>query len=67
MMNAPSDPDANNQLRRFYRTWCLKESVVKALGFGIDINLKAFEFTIQDAEETTTVSEDRKKKKERVE
>ncbi|KAF8918018.1 hypothetical protein BGZ58_004952 [Dissophora ornata] len=34
--------------------WCLKESVVKALGVGIDFNLKSFEFTIQDAEETIT-------------
>ncbi|KAF8953268.1 hypothetical protein BGZ52_000331 [Haplosporangium bisporale] len=40
----------NSQLRRFYRMWCLKESVVKALGVGIDFNLKSFEFSIQEDE-----------------
>jgi 4'-phosphopantetheinyl transferase len=58
MKAAPHDPDApkstNNQLKRFYRMWCLKESVVKALGVGIDFNLQSFEF-IAHEEETTKV------------
>ncbi|KAG0243597.1 hypothetical protein BGW41_001808 [Actinomortierella wolfii] len=41
-----------HQLRRFYRLWCLKESVVKAIGVGIDYNLKAIEFTVKDPEES---------------
>ncbi|KAI1320015.1 hypothetical protein EDD11_002346 [Mortierella claussenii] len=56
MKSAPADPAApgstNNQLRRFYRMWCLKESIVKALGVGIDFNLKSFEFAIQEEEHT---------------
>ncbi|KAF9103587.1 hypothetical protein BGX27_010507, partial [Mortierella sp. AM989] len=52
MKSAPIDPtapsDTRNQLRRFYRMWCLKESIVKALGVGIDFDLKSFEFLIQD-------------------
>ncbi|KAF9428235.1 hypothetical protein BGZ94_002992 [Podila epigama] len=43
---------ANSQLRRFYRMWCLKESIVKALGVGIDFDLKSFEFSIQEEEES---------------
>ncbi|KAF9352185.1 hypothetical protein BGX34_000131 [Mortierella sp. NVP85] len=54
MKAAPHDPDApnstNNQLKRFYRMWCLKESVVKALGVGIDFNLQSFEFIAQEEE-----------------
>ncbi|KAG0034719.1 hypothetical protein BGZ81_003417 [Podila clonocystis] len=42
----------NSQLRRFYRLWCLKESIVKALGVGIDFNLKSFEFSVQEEDET---------------
>ncbi|KAF9188953.1 hypothetical protein BGZ51_000201 [Haplosporangium sp. Z 767] len=57
MKDAPLDPEAptstNNNLRRFYRMWCLKEATVKSLGIGIDCNLKSFEFVIQDTEETT--------------
>ncbi|KAF9206067.1 hypothetical protein BGZ49_003100, partial [Haplosporangium sp. Z 27] len=53
MRSAPSDPGAaDGHLRRFYRMWCLKESIVKALGVGIDFNLKSFEFTINDSVET---------------
>ncbi|KAG0055185.1 hypothetical protein BGZ83_009361 [Gryganskiella cystojenkinii] len=51
MTDADNDPAAPsntiNQLKRFYRMWCLKESTVKALGVGIDFNLKSFEFSIQ--------------------
>lgn len=60
MKRAAADPAAPlataNQLRRFYRMWCLKESVVKALGVGLDFNLKSFEFSITDTEQTTQVS-----------
>ncbi|KAF9978567.1 hypothetical protein BGZ73_001740 [Actinomortierella ambigua] len=49
MYNASSHAQ---QLRRFYRLWCLKESVVKAIGVGIDYNLKALEFTVNDPEES---------------
>ncbi|KAF9123807.1 hypothetical protein BGW39_008681 [Mortierella sp. 14UC] len=40
------------QLKRFYRLWCLKESIVKALDINSDFDLKSIEFTIQDEEET---------------
>ncbi|KAF9149275.1 hypothetical protein BG015_008939 [Linnemannia schmuckeri] len=57
MRNAPADPSSPSgtapQLKRFYRMWCLKESIVKALGVGIDFNLKSFEFDVQDEEETS--------------
>ncbi|KAG0324403.1 hypothetical protein BG004_003476 [Podila humilis] len=43
---------SENQLRRFYRLWCLKESMAKALGLGLDFDLRSIEFTIQDEEET---------------
>ncbi|KAG0303102.1 hypothetical protein BGZ98_006995 [Dissophora globulifera] len=52
--NSDTPSSTNDKLRRFYRMWCLKESVVKALGFGIEFNLKSFEFTIHDEDETTT-------------
>jgi len=52
--DASSEPMAETQLRRFYRLWCLKESIVKALDVGIDFNLKSIEMTIQDTEETQT-------------
>ncbi|KAI7826092.1 4'-phosphopantetheinyl transferase superfamily [Gamsiella multidivaricata] len=55
MNSAPLDQDASSrsddQFRRFYRLWCLKESVVKTLGVGIDFNLQSFEFVIQNEEE----------------
>ncbi|KAF9313390.1 hypothetical protein BG003_005254 [Podila horticola] len=47
-----STTSINSQLRRFYRIWCLKESIVKALGVGIDFNLKSFEFSVQEEDET---------------
>ncbi|KAF9922706.1 hypothetical protein FBU30_007163 [Linnemannia zychae] len=40
------------QLKRFYRLWCLKESIVKALDITSGFDLKSIEFTIQDEEET---------------
>ncbi|KAG0026501.1 hypothetical protein BGZ82_009446 [Podila clonocystis] len=43
---------SENQLRRFYRLWCLKESIVKALGVGYEFDLRSIEFIIQDKEET---------------
>ncbi|KAG0198218.1 hypothetical protein BGX28_008331 [Mortierella sp. GBA30] len=56
MRKVPLDPSSssvtNTQLRRFYRMWCLKESIVKALGIGIDFNLASFEFTTHDTELT---------------
>lgn len=64
MTDAPADPSSPSgtapQLKRFYRMWCLKESIVKALGVGIDFNLKSFEFDVQDEEETTKVKTDKK-------
>jgi phosphopantetheinyl transferase len=58
--DAPTDPPSltvtRPQLKRFYRMWCLKESLVKALGVGIGYNLKSFEFDVQDeVEESMTV------------
>ena len=47
-----AEPMAETQLKRFYRLWCLKESIVKALDVGVDFNLKTIEMTIQDTEET---------------
>ncbi|KAI1319780.1 hypothetical protein EDD11_003165 [Mortierella claussenii] len=47
-----SQPCAESQLKRFYRLWCLKESIIKALDVQPDFDLKTIEFTIQDEEET---------------
>ncbi|XP_055939024.1 L-aminoadipate-semialdehyde dehydrogenase-phosphopantetheinyl transferase-like isoform X2 [Argiope bruennichi] len=33
------------QLSRFYRVWCLKESCVKATGFGLAFNLQGLSFS----------------------
>ncbi|KAF9576498.1 hypothetical protein EC968_007976 [Mortierella alpina] len=44
--------EKSQQLRRFYRLWCLKESIVKALDAAEDFNLKSIELTIQDEQET---------------
>lgn len=54
-----STTSINSQLRRFYRIWCLKESIVKALGVGIDFNLKSFEFSVQEEDETVKVDNNR--------
>ncbi|KAF9354339.1 hypothetical protein BGX34_011091 [Mortierella sp. NVP85] len=40
------------RLKRFYRLWCLKESMIKALDVQSGFDLKTIEFTIQDEEET---------------
>lgn len=50
---------SENQLRRFYRLWCLKESIVRALGVGYEFDLRSIEFTIQDEEETVKVKKKR--------
>ncbi|KAF9993299.1 hypothetical protein BGZ79_002049 [Entomortierella chlamydospora] len=56
LRDAPSDPNApDSHLRRFYRLWCLKEAIVKALGVGIDFDLTSFEFTINETVETLEV------------
>ncbi|KAF8925660.1 hypothetical protein EDD21DRAFT_8424 [Dissophora ornata] len=47
-----SGPCTENQLRRFYRLWCLKESIINALDVRSNFDLKTIEFTIQDEEET---------------
>ncbi|KAF9159038.1 hypothetical protein BGX20_003135, partial [Mortierella sp. AD010] len=55
MAEAPeesSSPSNDRQLKRFYRLWCLKESIIKALDAPSDFDLKSIEFTIQDEEET---------------
>ncbi|KAF9111649.1 hypothetical protein BGX27_004629 [Mortierella sp. AM989] len=49
---ASSPSCTESQLRRFYRLWCLKESIIKALDAPSNFDLKSFEFTIQDEEET---------------
>ncbi|KAF8941008.1 hypothetical protein BGZ47_007518 [Haplosporangium gracile] len=48
----PDCASVDAQLKRFYRLWCLKESIVKALDINSDFDLKSIEFTIQDEEET---------------
>ncbi|KAF9433429.1 hypothetical protein BGZ76_009477 [Entomortierella beljakovae] len=47
-----SSASIEGQLKRFYRLWCLKESIVKALDTRDDLDPRSFEFTIQDEEET---------------
>lgn len=37
----------SEKLLNFYRNWCLKESYVKAVGVGININLQALDFIVQ--------------------
>ncbi|OAQ33333.1 hypothetical protein K457DRAFT_29253 [Linnemannia elongata AG-77] len=50
--SSPDCASVDAQLKRFYRLWCLKESIVKALDINSDFDLKSIEFTIQDEEET---------------
>lgn len=50
-----SPSNTENQVKRFYRLWCLKESMIKALNAQSDFDLKTIEFTIQDEEETEKV------------
>ncbi|KAF9080131.1 hypothetical protein BGX23_002609, partial [Mortierella sp. AD031] len=50
--SSPDCASVDAQLKRFYRLWCLKESIVKALDISSDFDLKSIEFTIQDEEET---------------
>ena len=38
--------EEEDQMRRFYRFWCLKESYVKALGVGIGFEVGRLEFEI---------------------
>lgn len=53
--SSPDCASVDAQLKRFYRLWCLKESIVKALDIDSDFDLKSIEFTIQDEEETEKV------------
>ncbi|KAG0304976.1 hypothetical protein BGZ98_004765 [Dissophora globulifera] len=55
MTDASSPSRSETQLKRFYRLWCLKESMIKALDVSSDFDLKTIEFTIQDNEETEKV------------
>ena len=59
MVKASSSPEdcasVDAQLKRFYRLWCLKESIVNALDISSGFDLKSIEFTIQDEEETEKV------------
>lgn len=54
--SSPDCASVDAQLKRFYRLWCLKESIVKALDINSDFDLKSIEFTIQDEEETEKVN-----------
>lgn len=38
--------DRKEQLKNFYRHWCLKESYVKAVGVGIGMNLLSLDFNV---------------------
>lgn len=38
--------DEEAQLQSFYRHWCLKESYVKAVGTGLNIDLRSIEFRL---------------------
>ena len=40
--------DEKKQLERFFRTWTLKESYVKAIGTGLNIDLRRLNFRIVD-------------------
>eukprot|EP00117_Sycon_ciliatum_P036111 scpid77668/ scgid2796/ L-aminoadipate-semialdehyde dehydrogenase-phosphopantetheinyl transferase; 4&apos; Alpha-aminoadipic semialdehyde dehydrogenase-phosphopantetheinyl transferase len=43
--NSPADCTEQEQLGRFYRMWCLKESFIKADGKGLQISLQRMSFT----------------------
>jgi len=59
MQEAPVEDSSQSimeyRLKRFYRLWCLKESMIKALDVQSGFDLKTIEFTIQDEEETEKV------------
>jgi len=42
-----SEPSEELQLRSFFRHWCLKESYVKAVGTGLNLDLRTIQFNIQ--------------------
>ncbi|XP_030837031.1 L-aminoadipate-semialdehyde dehydrogenase-phosphopantetheinyl transferase [Strongylocentrotus purpuratus] len=42
------------QLHRFYRYWCLKESYIKALGIGLGFDLQRAEFRLNTLELSTS-------------
>jgi len=49
------DNDEKNKLARFFRNWALKESYVKAVGTGLNINLRTLNFIIENEIETGKV------------
>ncbi|KAG0216486.1 hypothetical protein B0O80DRAFT_96920 [Mortierella sp. GBAus27b] len=52
--SAAGSPESvmENRQRRFFRLWCLKESILKALNVKEKVDPKSFEITIRDVEET---------------
>ncbi|XP_055345669.1 L-aminoadipate-semialdehyde dehydrogenase-phosphopantetheinyl transferase-like isoform X2 [Paramacrobiotus metropolitanus] len=44
-----SAPSESDELRNFYRLWCLKESYVKALGIGIGYSVSQLDFHLPPA------------------
>ncbi|CAG8434786.1 11744_t:CDS:2 [Ambispora gerdemannii] len=46
----PPNLSEKEQLQRFYRYWCLKESYVKAIGVGLNMKLSDIEFRLADDE-----------------
>ncbi|KAK4300981.1 hypothetical protein Pmani_026853 [Petrolisthes manimaculis] len=50
-----SFPTESTQLASFYRHWCLKEGVVKALGFGIGFELQRVSFQLTTQELSTKI------------
>ncbi|XP_002131714.2 L-aminoadipate-semialdehyde dehydrogenase-phosphopantetheinyl transferase [Ciona intestinalis] len=49
--------NAADQMKTFYRHWCLKESYVKALGAGITYDLQSLSFSVSSPLSNTLVSD----------